>query len=94
MPLYVEVVNLQIDRHRCITTDVLEMLSCLGLEAAQNGHGVFILGASVGFFLNQVAQTVVSVPSGLSVGKGSLSQSLGVNNACCVLLVDHMAKGS
>jgi hypothetical protein len=53
---------LHLCRRRCITTNIPEILSCLGLEAV------------CWMFSN-----------------GSLASSLGVSNASCRLLVDHMA---
>ena len=60
--LYTAWNGLAIDRRRCFTTNVMEILACLGLEA------------------------VCSVFS-----NGDLARSLGVNNASCKLLVDHLS---
>ena len=62
LALYAARNGLAIDRSRCFTTNVLEILSALGLEA------------------------VCAVFS-----NGDLARSLGVNNASCKLLVDHLS---
>lgn len=54
--------DLPIDRSRCMSTSIPEMLSCFGLEAVC-----------------------------WMFSSGALAVSLGVNNASCKLLVDHMA---
>lgn len=54
--------RLHLCRNKCLTTNILEILACLGLEAV------------CWMFSN-----------------GSLASSLGVSNASCRLLVDHMA---
>ena len=59
--LYMEP-GLALQRDRCLTTSIPEMLAAFGLEAV------------CWIFSN-----------------GSLAESLGVNNASCRLLVDHMA---
>jgi hypothetical protein len=60
--LYAQETGLAIDRRRCYTTNVMELMVCLGLEAV------------CGVFAN-----------------GDMARSLGIANASCKLLVDHLS---